>query len=194
MEDPWVAAWVPDEERFGFYLDGLEFRQWAEPKSSVGGWFFGQMSDGVFRWRELATGATSDRPPPLVQAPWRALWSGPDGRFFFENTRTWQTTWEEPPSTPVGWEARWCDRHEEFYYRNEAHEQCFWELDVPVLQCAGLLENIELTAVDVRKAYKRAALRLHPDKGGDPTMWKDCLLYTSPSPRDATLSRMPSSA
>ena len=26
------------------------------------------------------------------------------------------------------------------------------------------------------------------------TMGKDCLLYTSPSPRDATLSRMPSSA
>ena len=25
-------------------------------------------------------------------------------------------------------------------------------------------------------------------------MWSDCLLYTSPSPRDATLSRMPSSA
>ena len=26
------------------------------------------------------------------------------------------------------------------------------------------------------------------------TKWKLCLLYTSPSPRDATLSRMPSSA
>ena len=26
------------------------------------------------------------------------------------------------------------------------------------------------------------------------TPWVDCLLYTSPSPRDATLSRMPSSA
>ena len=26
------------------------------------------------------------------------------------------------------------------------------------------------------------------------TPYKDCLLYTSPSPRDATLSRMPSSA
>ena len=26
------------------------------------------------------------------------------------------------------------------------------------------------------------------------TEWKYCLLYTSPSPRDATLSRMPSSA
>ena len=25
-------------------------------------------------------------------------------------------------------------------------------------------------------------------------LWKGCLLYTSPSPRDATLSRMPSSA
>ena len=28
----------------------------------------------------------------------------------------------------------------------------------------------------------------------DVSMPKDCLLYTSPSPRDATLSRMPSSA
>ena len=28
----------------------------------------------------------------------------------------------------------------------------------------------------------------------DPEKRKDCLLYTSPSPRDATLSRMPSSA
>ena len=26
------------------------------------------------------------------------------------------------------------------------------------------------------------------------TLFRDCLLYTSPSPRDATLSRMPSSA
>ena len=30
--------------------------------------------------------------------------------------------------------------------------------------------------------------------GVAPTWLKDCLLYTSPSPRDATLSRMPSSA
>ena len=29
---------------------------------------------------------------------------------------------------------------------------------------------------------------------GDELLWMDCLLYTSPSPRDATLSRMPSSA
>ena len=29
---------------------------------------------------------------------------------------------------------------------------------------------------------------------GSDSGWKSCLLYTSPSPRDATLSRMPSSA
>ena len=31
-------------------------------------------------------------------------------------------------------------------------------------------------------------------RGVFPELFKDCLLYTSPSPRDATLSRMPSSA
>ena len=30
--------------------------------------------------------------------------------------------------------------------------------------------------------------------GKDPHKYEPCLLYTSPSPRDATLSRMPSSA
>ena len=34
---------------------------------------------------------------------------------------------------------------------------------------------------------------LMPD-GADPLLFRICLLYTSPSPRDATLSRMPSSA
>ena len=29
---------------------------------------------------------------------------------------------------------------------------------------------------------------------GDPDVWNNCLLYTSPSPRDRTRSRMPSSA
>ena len=37
----------------------------------------------------------------------------------------------------------------------------------------------------------------HPEDHHDPTafeMYCDCLLYTSPSPRDGLLSRMPSSA
>ena len=33
-----------------------------------------------------------------------------------------------------------------------------------------------------------------PSMGIPPPQYDDCLLYTSPSPRDATLSRMPSSA
>ena len=57
---------------------------------------------------------------------------------------------------------------------------------VPTLQCASFL--MELADVDHTpntpllkdwKSFKEL---------------KDCLLYTSPSPRDATLSRMPSSA
>ena len=62
-------------------------------------------------------------------------------------------------------------------------------------QCIALLEEIlvltkadepdclffNITTCGSNKAYVREA-------------YKDCLLYTSPSPRDATLSRMPSSA
>ena len=60
----------------------------------------------------------------------------------------------------------------------------------------------------IKKAYKRLAMKYHPDrnsgdKAGAEKKFKEvrkaydvisCLLYTSPSPRDATLSRMPSSA
>ena len=43
--------------------------------------------------------------------------------------------------------------------------------------------------IDAARYYKAAGNALL--KSGD---YEDCLLYTSPSPRDATLSRMPSSA
>ena len=39
-----------------------------------------------------------------------------------------------------------------------------------------------------------AAFRMTPQPGVPPEECGACLLYTSPSPRDATLSRMPSSA
>ena len=46
-----------------------------------------------------------------------------------------------------------------------------------------------------RAIYKSALTNLEIALAGDGVyMGKGCLLYTSPSPRDATLSRMPSSA
>ena len=42
--------------------------------------------------------------------------------------------------------------------------------------------------------FKPSMVELHPDGSTTtPAVW-DCLLYTSPSPRDGLLSRMPSSA
>ena len=49
----------------------------------------------------------------------------------------------------------------------------------------------------LKRAYRRMARQYHPDVNKDPgaeEKFKDCLLYTSPSPRDGLLSRMPSSA
>ena len=64
----------------------------------------------------------------------------------------------------------------------------------------------------LKRAYRRMARQYHPDINKDPgaedrfkeigrayevlsdPQTRACLLYTSPSPRDATLSRMPSSA
>ena len=50
--------------------------------------------------------------------------------------------------------------------------------------------NVELIALDDAEIKYSTVQNWYPgDKDG-----KGCLLYTSPSPRDATLSRMPSSA
>ena len=45
-----------------------------------------------------------------------------------------------------------------------------------------------------RLEYTGRSQQEMPDKTNDDALFADCLLYTSPSPRDATLSRMPSSA
>ena len=55
------------------------------------------------------------------------------------------------------------------------------------------LSKKELLAVKFAKAMGKDPKQLSKDE----KLWaevKSCLLYTSPSPRDATLSRMPSSA
>ena len=60
----------------------------------------------------------------------------------------------------------------------------------------GSLGNNEVDHQMISKAASNTIKRLI-DSGNRPSelsLLKDCLLYTSPSPRDATLSRMPSSA
>ena len=91
--------------------------------------------------------------------------------------------------------------------------------------CAGGKDYYKVLGVDrqaddrtLKKAYRREAMKHHPDKGGSEEKFAEigqayevltdkekrqiydqygeegCLLYTSPSPRDGLLSRMPSSA
>ena len=45
-----------------------------------------------------------------------------------------------------------------------------------------------------KKIGKSFPVFLHPDTGEEYALARTCLLYTSPSPRDRTRSRMPSSA
>ena len=71
LEEPWQAEWDDAAQAYGFFLRELGFAQWEVPLASVSGWFYGR-GDTAWCWRELATGATADRPPPPVQHPWRA--------------------------------------------------------------------------------------------------------------------------
>ena len=55
------------------------------------------------------------------------------------------------------------------------------------------------TQDEIKKAFRKKARQYHPDVNKDnpkeaEAKFKDCLLYTSPSPRDYAASRMPSSA
>ena len=72
----------------------------------------------------------------------------------------------------------------------KAFESDEWS-KMPPAQRASLLSKF----ADIIEAHADELAMLEVIDGGKPLMLaKPCLLYTSPSPRDATLSRMPSSA
>ena len=75
----------------------------------------------------------------------------------------------------------------EFLESNQNPEILFW------IGCAGSYDD---RYKKVTKAFVRILNKLDIDFAilGDEESCTGCLLYTSPSPRDATLSRMPSSA
>ena len=70
-------------------------------------------------------------------------------------------------------------------------------LSAPRGFCAGVERAIEIVEKSIQKfgapVYVRHEI-VHNKYVVDDLKNKGCLLYTSPSPRDATLSRMPSSA
>ena len=61
------------------------------------------------------------------------------------------------------------------------------DIEVAYYEVQGLLDDIEL----IIEGYTPQLIEFFEVDGSNNSI---CLLYTSPSPRDATLSRMPSSA
>ena len=173
LEAPWEVQWDNVAKAYCFFLRELGFAQWDVPVASVNGWFYGQTSSG-WCWRELTTHSTADQPPPLVQEPWLARWHVCEEQFYFENPEGEQT-YLLPPTVPAGWRARWCGDNEKLWCLHEGTGRTFWELDVPLLQSQYLLGVGDLFCADVRRAFRRAALRLHPDKGCDLLVWQEAL-------------------
>ena len=66
--------------------------------------------------------------------------------------------------------------------------------EMSVMDLVELISAIEEKFGVTAAAAVAAAPAAAGGDAGEAAEEKDCLLYTSPSPRDATLSRMPSSA
>ena len=73
----------------------------------------------------------------------------------------------------------------------DASEFLSWQQDMRRMDLENKLAEIEANRISGLLSYEEAILARQSlvDENR-----KNCLLYTSPSPRDATLSRMPSSA
>ena len=83
------------------------------------------------------------------------------------------------------WDAKWYAEKE---YADYLHE------DLAIRKFINKeLADASVSTIEIERAVNKVIVSLHTAKPGM-VIGKGCLLYTSPSPRDATLSRMPSSA
>ena len=72
--------------------------------------------------------------------------------------------------------------------RTELRHETNWDLNDQNRSMHGRIDIVEQTCEQV------TVMQIHDDANAGPGPNKPCLLYTSPSPRDRTRSRMPSSA
>ena len=86
------------------------------------------------------------------------------------------------PNSMRVFERGWLSSNNILFFDDEAHGGC------------ALVDSGYLTHAPQTVALVQHALRGRPLRRLLNTHLHSCLLYTSPSPRDATLSRMPSSA
>ena len=69
--------------------------------------------------------------------------------------------------------------------------------DIKLAKTLNEAVNGDALSINEKGGQLNVVSRVSDKNSGDighPIQWDSCLLYTSPSPRDATLSRMPSSA
>ena len=76
------------------------------------------------------------------------------------------------------------------FFSDEKFRSIFFQTLVIGLFALGIFFIVQTTAYNLEKRNIATGWRFLTDPAG----FDICLLYTSPSPRDATLSRMPSSA
>ena len=79
--------------------------------------------------------------------------------------------------------------HVVIYAKNTSGSQIDKGTPVYITGTVGATDTVEIAPADASNSAKMPAVGLLDD-----TLANNCLLYTSPSPRDGLLSRMPSSA